>query len=373
MDRVDAVEEVLAEAALGHHAVEVAVRGRDEADVYLDGRVAAHAHDPSALECRQEFRLQVRREVADLVEEERAAVGRLELACPVCAGVGEGPLDVAEEFALEERFGDGSHIHGDHQFAVARRAVVDLAGEHLLAGAVLARDEDVGIGGRHLLDDLADAHHGGTRSPEHGLFLRQLALDLLQTLHLALRAGQRTGVAQGGDQPFVVPGLDHEIDRPVAHGPHRQVDVGIGGEEHHLDVGPVALDLLQPVEPFVAGVDPGREVHVEQHDVHRLPAQGRYQLIGRRKRQHTFEMVAQQQLQRCEDAAVVVHDEQGSLFGHKSCVWPESGPAPGTGHSGSSGMFPGVKISALPSKKMLLVHIFYACVNIFYTWCCRYE
>ena len=65
-------------------------------------------------------------------------------------GVGEGSPDMAEQFALEERFRYGSHIHRDHQFAAARRAVVYLACQHLLAGAVLPRDQDVGVRGRNL-------------------------------------------------------------------------------------------------------------------------------------------------------------------------------------------------------------------------------
>ena len=80
VDGVDAVEEVFAELPVGHHAEQVAVRGRYEADVHLHGRVAAQADDPSALDRRQEFRLQAGRQVADLVEEERAAVGHLEFA-----------------------------------------------------------------------------------------------------------------------------------------------------------------------------------------------------------------------------------------------------------------------------------------------------
>ena len=43
--------------------------------------------------------------VADLVQEERAAVGVLEAAFAVGAGVGEGAFDVAEQLVLEDAFG----------------------------------------------------------------------------------------------------------------------------------------------------------------------------------------------------------------------------------------------------------------------------
>ena len=53
-----------------------------------------------ALEHAQELGLQRQRQLADLVEEQRAAVGRLEVA-PACAaiGAGERALLVAEQLA----------------------------------------------------------------------------------------------------------------------------------------------------------------------------------------------------------------------------------------------------------------------------------
>ena len=256
---------------------------------------------------------------------------------------------------------------------MAGRAVVNLAGEHLLAGAVLARDEDVGIGGGHLLDNLADAHHRRARAPEHRLLVGQFALDFLELLHLALRAGQVVGPLQGGDQTVVVPGLDHEIDGPVAHGPHRQVDVGIGREEHQLDVGIVAVNLLQPVEALVAGVDSGREVHVEQDDVDGLATQRRQQLVGRRQGQHAGEVVAHEQLDGGQDAAVVVDDEQGSLFcfGHVfrilAGVDRELVTGLWQGFRRATRVFRCDKISVFEGKKCRNVQIFYTSVKIFYT------
>ena len=307
----------------------------------------------------------------------RAVVGHLELAGAVRPGVGEGPLDVAEELALEERLGQGPHVDRDHQLAAAGRAAVNLAREHLLARAVLARDEDIGVRCGHLLDQLADARHGRARTPEHRLFVGQLALDFLQLLHLALRAREVVGALQGGHQTLVVPRLDHEVDRSVTHGPHRKVDVGIGREEHHLDVGIVAVNLLQPIEALVAGVDAGREVHVEQDDVDRLAAQRRQQLIGRRKRHHAGEVVAHEQLDGCQNAAVVVDDKQRTLFlfGHiYECRWgapagmfAAMAAAPGR----AIPVFGALKLRFSPRKTVHPVQNFYGSVKIFYRRCCE--
>src|SRR5262249_30573192 len=53
------------------------------------------------LEHAQQLRLQVEREVADLVEKERAAVRQLEAADPLRDGTGKSPALVAEELAFQ--------------------------------------------------------------------------------------------------------------------------------------------------------------------------------------------------------------------------------------------------------------------------------
>src|SRR5436190_5182085 len=101
-DDAQAVEEIAAEAAVADHLLEIAVAGRDEARVEVDGRGAADAHEAPLLEDPQELGLQIRRELADLVEEKRAAARELELAELTRDRARERALLVAEELRLEE-------------------------------------------------------------------------------------------------------------------------------------------------------------------------------------------------------------------------------------------------------------------------------
>ena len=75
-----AVVEVLAEAAVRHGPLEVAVGGGDDPHVHLAGPAGADALELAVLEDAEELRLDVEGELADLVEEERAPVGQLEAA-----------------------------------------------------------------------------------------------------------------------------------------------------------------------------------------------------------------------------------------------------------------------------------------------------
>ena len=114
----------------------------------------------AVLEDAQELRLLLERDVGDLVEEERAAVGELEAADAIGFGVGEGAADVSEELALEDAFGESAGVDGYERPVGARRRRVEPAGDDFLAGAVLAGDEDVGVGGRDLFEEAADGLHG---------------------------------------------------------------------------------------------------------------------------------------------------------------------------------------------------------------------
>ena len=109
-DDVQAEVEVLAEAARGHLVAEDAVRRGDDAHVDRARLASAHAEHLALLEDAQELRLDVRAHLADLVEEERAAVGALEAAGPRRDGAGEGALLVAEELALEHALGEGLQL-----------------------------------------------------------------------------------------------------------------------------------------------------------------------------------------------------------------------------------------------------------------------
>ena len=72
----------------------------------MHGPGAAEPLECALLEHPQQLGLQLERQVADLVEEQRAAVGQLEAARPSRRdGAGEGALLVAEQLALEQAGG----------------------------------------------------------------------------------------------------------------------------------------------------------------------------------------------------------------------------------------------------------------------------
>ena len=159
MDMNDAqpVEEILAELAGGHALAQVPVRRGDDADVDVAGAVGgADALQLALLEESQQQRLHAQAHLAHFVEEQRAAVGHLQLAELVAIGAGEAALHVAEQLRFQQRFGEAGAIDGHERAVGAQRVRVDLARDEILADAAFTGDQDLGV-----------ADRGALREPQH--------------------------------------------------------------------------------------------------------------------------------------------------------------------------------------------------------------
>jgi hypothetical protein len=101
---VEAVVQVFAEAPGVHLVAQPAVRGADQRKSTATGLPAAQRHHLPLLQHAQQPRLHRQRHVADLVEEQRAAVGLADAARrAVAAGAGEGAGPVAEQLGFDQR------------------------------------------------------------------------------------------------------------------------------------------------------------------------------------------------------------------------------------------------------------------------------
>ena len=93
-------------------------------DAHVDAarlRSVADALDLAGLEEPQQQRLHAQAHLADLVHEDRAAVGRFEQAALVAVGVGEAAAHVAEQLRLEQRVGNARAVDRDAAARGARR------------------------------------------------------------------------------------------------------------------------------------------------------------------------------------------------------------------------------------------------------------
>src|SRR2546422_8036371 len=150
---------------------EVAVAGRDQAQGHLQLLRAAQPAKPPTLEHVEQLRLQLGSELRDLVEKQRAAVRYLDEAALRFAGVGEGPLLVAEQLGLEQAWGKRRAVDLHEPPYRMRARVVDGAGDQVLARAAFAEQQHGRAwDGSHLADECAhplDLGMPAERSEEH--------------------------------------------------------------------------------------------------------------------------------------------------------------------------------------------------------------
>ena len=161
-EHVEPEIKVFAEAAAPHLRLQVAIGRGDHAHIDMARALLADALELALLQHAQKLALKLERYLADLVEEQRAAVGELEPADAVAQRAFERALGVAEEFAFEQLGRDRRAIDPDQRPVAAAARLVDRARHQLLAGAGLAGDQHRRIGWRDQLD-LAAASSGSRR------------------------------------------------------------------------------------------------------------------------------------------------------------------------------------------------------------------
>ena len=215
----EAVVEVLAEGGVLDGGGEVAVGGGDDARVGAPGLGRAEAGEGAVLEEAQELDLDRGGELADLVEEQGAAVRGLGVAGLGVDRAGVGALVAAEQLALDEGLGERGGVDLDERAGAARAGVVDRAGQEVLAGAALAEQEDGLVGGGDAAGVGDDAAHRGG-----------LGDDAAEALARVEPAGE--GVGPRGDRAA----LDDVADAHPELVHRERLDEVVGGAElHRLD------------------------------------------------------------------------------------------------------------------------------------------
>src|SRR5258708_6129352 len=96
--------------------LQILVRGRDDPHVNLQRIARADALEGLFLKHAQQLGLHLEADVADLIEEQRAAVCHLEAADLVTMGARERPFNMSEKLALQQAGRKGGTINLDEGF-----------------------------------------------------------------------------------------------------------------------------------------------------------------------------------------------------------------------------------------------------------------
>ena len=310
-DYVEPVKQILAEAAGLHLGGEIAVGRGDDADVGAARLRFADALVFALLEEAKQFRLDFRRQFADFVEEQRAAVGGGDFAERVDDRAGKGAFGVPEQLALEELARKRRATDGDERGFALRAARMDFAGEHALAGAAWAEKEHRRRRGRGLECDLDRALRGGLGGLEVDGW-RFAGERAFKRAHARLEGA---GLFDLGEDGANLVGRERLWDEIESAEPHRLDcgrDVGVGREHHD---GGRRLRLQQFRERVETVV--GAEFQVEEDSIERFVGDGfqRARGIGRLGGGVTGGLDGD--ARRFADAGFVINDEDA----HERRVW----------------------------------------------------
>ena len=302
-DDLQPVIQVFAEAPLLDRLIEVDVRGGNQPEGGLDRVGSADTFDLILLNRAQQLGLQVVTEVADLVEEQGAAVGQLELAQLLPHGAGEGPLLVAEEGALDELARNRGEVDCDERRVRLTRFAMNKARQQLLAGAAFAENQHGGVQLCHLLHELENlscrAAGAGDELPVV-LLLRNLGA---QTQHIPAQILAFAGVGNERTHAVEVEVFRDVVIRPVSHRLDGDVELFDHRDDDDLDVRIVLADDLQHLESADAG-----QADVEEHQVDVFLFEDLQGELARRGAEHTV-VAPQHRGERLPHSLIVVNDE----------------------------------------------------------------
>ncbi len=237
--------------------------------------LTAHALDLVFLQHPQHFRLRREAHVANFVEEQRPLVGLLKLADPLLRGPGKGPLLVPKELALDELTRDGGAVHLDYRLFGPGGGVMDPLGHQFLSGPILSGHEDARLRGRHPFDGFFDVLNGVALANDGRQVARVLFGDGLAhapVFHLQLPVVQ--GVAHRHEEAIQVGRLLDEVVRPELRRLHSRLDGAVAADHEDGDLVALVRNGFQHLHAVQL-----RHLHVEDHKVVRVFAEGREGLL----------------------------------------------------------------------------------------------
>ena len=146
----DTIVQVFAKPAVGDRTLEVAVGGGNETDVGLERRRAADPLVLPFLQHAKELGLHGRRQLADLVEEQRAAGRQLEAPALRRSAPVKAPRSWPNSSDSTSVSGSAAQLSATNGPSARALRLMDRPGQDFLAGAALAGEEHGRGGGRDL-------------------------------------------------------------------------------------------------------------------------------------------------------------------------------------------------------------------------------
>src|SRR5438067_1426763 len=239
---VEAIKEVFAESSFLYFVHQIPVRRSNESRV--DGELAGPAQPPERfrLQHLEELGLQLERELANLIQENRAAIRQLEQPDFALLRVGERALLVTEQLRIEKSRRQAGTIDFDEGSIRAGREVMNDASDPAFARPTLSLQEHRRpLARREQLDVAREVLHSGRHAQRSDTFLLMIPRAqpgvLASETHLFGETRDRRGKVGHVDR------LGEKILRAELHGAHGGLDVTLPRQQN--DRGAISTQSLE--------------------------------------------------------------------------------------------------------------------------------
>ena len=167
-DHAEPVVEIFAELTLGHPLLEVGVGRGEHADVHCLWTRFADRHDLALLQEAKQLRLDVERQVADFVEEQRASDGGANQPLLIGDRAGEAAAAMPEQLAVGQLASRRRAVVGEEHRGASGRADMNRARDEVFAGAAFPGDQHGEVVTLQPLDLVGEAIHRRAGADESG-------------------------------------------------------------------------------------------------------------------------------------------------------------------------------------------------------------
>src|SRR5688572_2904637 len=229
---VDAIKQVRTKTPARHVRLKVAI-GRGD-DSHVDGlrRVRSHAPYLAFLQGAQQLHLQRRRQLADLIEKERALVRVLEEPGLVARRASERTLLVAEQLALQQRFRNRPAVHRDERGVRPRALAMNETRHQLLPRSTFAGEQHRRRMPRHLARNLERRAHDLAATDDRIAGLAQRRQLPLEPLHLRAQPLSLHRLPDHQHDLLGAEGLLDPVVRAALHGRDGGLRIAVGAHHH---------------------------------------------------------------------------------------------------------------------------------------------
>src|SRR5712691_428893 len=313
---IEPIKQILTEGAASDSTGEVVQGRRNHPHIHLQGVRATHGHNFPLLQDAQELGLQQHAHVADLVQQQCAALRTPEYSLTIGHRPGEGATHMPKQFSLEQFVRNGRAVDREKRLVDTDAVLMQGACHQLLSRARLARDQHGGV-----------ARHCTADHFQQGVYCRTLPQDLslhqrgrLATRHIRVLQGTR----QHGLEVGTANRFREVVERAQFHRFNGVVRAGESGEHNHGHGWWATRWRHTPQHLHTIAI---RQAEVEQHHV-KVGCVQRGQPCPSCGRWHRSVAEVDERLaQTVTKVGVVVNDEDGS---HGISI---SKQAPGASHT----------------------------------------